>query len=343
MSTSARPILIILFISIVAIGGFLFFNNTEKTDEITLYGNIDIRQVELSFHDPEHVAKILVEEGERVEKGQLLAEQDLERFHYQLEKAKAQTEAQQQVVLRLVTGSRPEEIRRLRDEVKSLEAEVRFDEKEYQRVKKLVKRRLTSVESVDRAYARLIANQQKLAALKEQYRLAVIGPRKEDIAQAKALLKSFQSDLKLAEKALHDAHIYAPNPGIIQDRILEPGDMADLQTTVLTLALTEPLWARVYIPESQLGQLKYGMMATIHSDSYPDKSYRGWVGFISPSAEFTPKTVETPELRTSLVYQVRVFACNPQDELRLGMPVTVMIDTQTDKRIKKATECARHS
>jgi len=132
---------------------------------MTLYGNIDIRQVELSFHDPEHIAKILVQEGDEVKKDQLLAVQDLERFQYQLEKAKAQTEAQHQIVLRLVHGSRPEEIRRLRDEVKALEAEVLFDEKEYQRLKKLVKRKLTSVESVDRAYARLIANQQKLAAL----------------------------------------------------------------------------------------------------------------------------------------------------------------------------------
>jgi HlyD family secretion protein len=343
MSTSVRRILAILTIGIIAIVLFFFFNNTEKNNIITLYGNIDIRQVELSFHDPEHIAKILVEEGDKVEKGQLLAEQDLERFQYQLEKAKAQTEAQQQVVLRLVRGSRPEEIRRLRDEVKALEAEVRFDEKEYQRVKKLVKRRLTSVESVDRAYAKLISNQQKLAALKEQYRLAVIGPREEDITQAKAVLKAFQSDLKLAEKALHDAHIYAPNPGIIQDRILEPGDMANLQTPVMTLALTNPLWARVYIPESQLGQLKYGMPATIHSDSYPDKSYTGWVGFISPTAEFTPKTVETPELRTSLVYQVRVYVCNPQNELRLGMPVTVTINKLTDTRIKKTSECSEHS
>ncbi len=151
---------------------------------------------------------------------------------------------------------------------------------------------MTSVESVDRAYARLIANQQKLAALKEQYRLAVIGPRQEDIAQAKALLKSLQNEMKLAEKAFRDAHLYAPNPGIIQDRILEPGDMADLKTPVLTLALTEPLWARVYVPENQLGLLKYGMPASIHSDSYPDKSYHGWVGFISPTAEFTPKRLK---------------------------------------------------
>ncbi len=132
MSTSARPrpILFILAILVISITLYLVFKQSPNNDRMTLYGNIDIRQVELSFHDPEHIAKILVQEGDEVKKDQLLAVQDLERFQYQLEKAKAQTEAQHQIVLRLVHGSRPEEIRRLRDEVKALEAEVLSDEKE---------------------------------------------------------------------------------------------------------------------------------------------------------------------------------------------------------------------
>ena len=74
-----------------------------------------------------------------------------------------------------------------------------------------------------------------------------------------------------------------------------------------------------------MGEIFPGMQADIRTDSYPEKAYRGWIGFISPTAEFTPKAVETPDLRTRLVYQVRVFACNPQNELRLGMPATVEI------------------
>lgn len=94
---------------------------------------------------------------------------------------------------------------------------------------------------------------------------------------------------------------------------------------MLTLALNDPLWVRTYVPESKLGRVRPGMAAEVHTDSYPDKTYHGWVGFLSPTAEFTPKNVETPDLRTRLVYQARVFVCNPQDELRLGMPATVVI------------------
>jgi HlyD family secretion protein len=88
---------------------------------------------------------------------------------------------------------------------------------------------------------------------------------------------------------------------------------------------------RAYVSEPDLGKLKPGMTANVSTDSYPDKDYKAWVGFISPTAEFTPKSVETPDIRTSLVYQVRVFVCNPRNELRLGMPATVIIDlTQSD-------------
>jgi len=197
---------------------------------------------------------------------------------------------------------------------------------EFARMQNLVKKKLTSIESVDRARTEYVTAQERFHALKEQQKLAVIGPRVEDIAAAKALLKANESSLKLAKKTWQDGHLYAPADGIIQDRILEPGDMADSHIPVYTLALVDPVWARVYVPENQLGQLKYAMLAEITTDSYPNKSYQGWVGFISPTAEFTPKTVETPELRTHLVYQVRIFACNPQNELRLGMPVTVHID-----------------
>jgi HlyD family secretion protein len=101
--------------------------------------------------------------------------------------------------------------------------------------------------------------------------------------------------------------------------------MASPQRPVYTLAMTDPLWVRVYVKESDLGRIRPGMRAEVATDSYPNKRYGAWVGYISPTAEFTPKSVETTEVRSSLVYQVRIFVCNPQGELRLGMPATVTI------------------
>jgi len=167
--------------------------------------------------------------------------------------------------------------------------------------------------------------QARLKAAQETLQLAVLGARKEDIAAARATLEANRAALAIARKQLADAELHAPSEGIIQDRILEPGDMASPQHPVYTLALTDPVWVRAYVPGPQLGKLRPGMRAVVTTDSYPDARYQGWIGFISPTAEFTPKAVETTEVRTSLVYQVRVFVCNPQDQLRLGMPATITI------------------
>jgi HlyD family secretion protein len=113
---------------------------------------------------------------------------------------------------------------------------------------------------------------------------------------------------------------------VIQNRNLEPGEMASLDRPVVTLALIDPKWVRAYVPEPDLGRIKLGMTAKILSDSFPDQTFDGWIGFISPVAEFTPKTVETEDLRTKLVYEVRVFVHDSKDLLRLGMPVTVIVD-----------------
>jgi HlyD family secretion protein len=91
--------------------------------------------------------------------------------------------------------------------------------------------------------------------------------------------------------------------------------------------LTDPKWVRVYVPEPELGLVKLGLKANVYSDSYPNRPFDGWVGFVSPVAEFTPKSVETEDLRPHLVYETRVFLRDPDDQLRLGMPVSVTIES----------------
>ena len=129
----------------------------------------------------------------------------------------------------------------------------------------------------------------------------------------------------MAKQNLAYATLISPTDGVVQNRILEPGEMASPQRAVLSIAITDPKWVRVYAEEPDLGKINQGMAAEVTTDSFPGKKYEGWVGFISPVASFTPKTVETTELRSSLVYEVRVFVKDPADELRLGMPATVDI------------------
>jgi HlyD family secretion protein len=190
-----------------------------------------------------------------------------------------------------------------------------------------------SQQEVDTAKARVQTWQSARKAAEEELSLAIEGPRKEDIAAAKASLAALQAAKGMAEQRLIDTRLLAPAEGIIRNRIVEPGAMVQVGAPVLTLALANPLWVRAYVSEPDLGRVLEGMRAFIRTDSRPDKVYVGWVGFISPTAEFTPKTVETTELRTKLVYRVRVFASDPDQELRLGMPVTVQVMTKQEQAV----------
>lgn len=328
---------VLLVVAGCLIAGFYFRRDAPPSTQLTLYGNIDIRQVELSFREPERIAQILVQEGEQVKAGQLLATQVLNGYQYQVDLAAARLEVQQRQLDKLLHGSRPQEIGIARNDVKAAEASVTLAQKELQRLKTLAIRKLASSQSVDKAKAEYDSAKENLQALKKQYALTSIGPRAEDIQAAQAQLKADEASLELARKSWQDAHLQAPSDAVIQNRILEPGDMANSQTPVLTLALQDPLWARTYVEERDLGKLRHGMPVLVSSDSFPSKQYKGWIGYISPTAEFTPKAVETTELRTSLVYQLRVYVCNPQDQLRLGMPVTVNIDTAQSS--SSVTDC----
>jgi len=294
--------------------------------ELKLYGTMDIRDADLAFTEEERIAAVLVEEGDRVKAGQVLARLNTERIEAQIREAKARIAAQQEVVQKLRAGSRPQEIEEARAQVTAATAELQNAEVNRQRIKKTSGTGATSDQLLDNANSRLAVAQANLDESKSALALALEGPRKEDIAAAENTLEALKGSLAFLNVRLSDTTLAAPADGIVQNRILEPGEMAGPAKPVLTLALTDPKWARVYVSEPDLGRISSGMKAKIHSDSYPGKTVDGWIGFISPTAEFTPKAVETEELRTKLVYEVRVFAKDPDNMLRLGMPVTVTLE-----------------
>jgi HlyD family secretion protein len=320
-------LVVILLIALIAAGGWWYVDTGERPDEtrLTLYGNVDIREADLAFNNSEHIERLLVQEGDRVRKGQLLAVLHRERLQADVAAAEARVGAQKAVLTRLENGSRPEEVHQAQANVAAARAKLVDAQITFERTQSLYKEQAASRQALDDAEAGLNTARADLKVVEEALALAVEGPRVEDIEEARAKLKAEQAQLALAHEVFKDTELYAPSDGIVRNRILEVGDMATPQTPVFTLALTNPVWVRAYAPETALGKLAPGMKADVSTDSYPGKTYPGWVGFISPTAEFTPKNVETPELRTRLVYQVRIYVCNPQDELRLGMPATVSI------------------
>jgi HlyD family secretion protein len=380
-------ILLVLVLVLIAAGvGFWWWRSHRQQDsgELVLYGNVDLRQVQLAFDNSERIKEVLVQEGDRVKPGQVLARLDLSRLQPPVAQAEAQVAAQRAVVQRLRSGSRPEEIAQARAQVaaeravvqrlksgsrpeeiaqaraslESARADAANARLKYERAKNLsaikvgdrTEVRGVSQEELENTRAALDVAEAKVKVAEESLRLAVIGPRKEDIAEAEAKLANSEQALKLAEVGSRqediaqaesqlrmyeaqlallqqhraDAELRAPATAVVRTRLLEPGEMSSPQKPVFSLAIIDPKWVRAYVAEPDLGKVREGMKASVAVDSTPER-FEGWIGFISPVAEFTPKTVQTEQLRTSLVYEVRVFVKDPSDRLRLGMPTTVYI------------------
>jgi HlyD family secretion protein len=320
-------VLIVLVIVALAGAGVPWWLNRppRPAKEFALYGNVDLRQVLPAFNNNERITEVLPREGDRVRRGQVLARLDTGRLAPMLAQAEGQAEAQRRVVERLHNGSRPEEIAQSRALVESAKADLINAQQRYDRTQSAAKVGGASREELDSAKAALDVTQARLAVAEKGLELVLAGPRKEEIAEAEAKLRAAEAQVALLRRQLADAELVAPADAVVRSRLMEPGEMATPQRPVFSLALIDLKWVRAYVAESDLGKVRTGMATSVAVDSFPGRRFDGWIGFISPVAEFTPKQVQTEELRTSLVYEVRVFVTDPSDELRLGMPATVYL------------------
>ncbi len=318
---------------IAAVAGFLLVQHwtsgAKNQNRLVLYGNVDLRQVDLAFNNSERLAEMLVQEGDRVTRGQVLARLDTSRLKPEVAVAEATVAAQRAAVDRLHHGSRPQEIAQAQANVAAAEADQVNAEQQWARLEALIKLnagKAVSEQDVESATAALDSARARLTVAEKALELAVLGPRAEDIGQGEAQLRADQAQLDLLRRELADSELLAPSDAVVRSRLLEPGEMVSPQRPVLSLALVDPKWVRAYASEPDLGRIHSGTKASISTDSAPDWALPGWVGFIASVAEFTPKAVQTVELRSSLVYEIRVFVQDPRDELRLGMPATVRLE-----------------
>ena len=290
--------------------------------ELVLYGNVELRQVNLAFNDSARVTEILVDAGDQVTKGQVLARLDTSRMLPQVDQAEAQVAAQQAAVERLHNGSRPEEIAQARANLEAAQAEALNAHQQYERTSALAGRSVASQQDVDAARAAMDTADAKVRAAQTTLDLLIAGPRQEDIAQGEAQLRASEAQLASLREQLADAELVAPLDAVVRSRLMEPGDIAAPERPVFSLAIVDPKWVRAYVSEQDLARLRPGMSAEVAVDGLSNQ-LPGQIGYISPVAEFTPKSVQTTQLRTSLVYEVRVNVDDTNDVLRLGMPATV--------------------
>lgn len=306
------------------IGGYLWWQG-RPADGSVLYGNVDIRDVNLAFRVGGRVSEVLVDEGDAVQAGQLLARLDPAPLIHSRDSARANLAALTAANTLMHKGYRSEETDRARASLSAAEAAALEADKQWRRQSALAATGAISRGQLDSARSQRDQTQAQVRAAHEQLTQLETGYRPEEIAQSDAQLDGAKAALASAELALADAALTAPSDGIILTRAVETGSMVQAGATAFNLSLTTPVWVRAYVEEPWLGHFPSGARVQLTTDSRPDQPYQGVVGFVSPSAEFTPKSVETPDLRTHLVYRLRIVVQDPDPALRQGMPVTVRL------------------
>jgi len=387
-----RKRFIALAIILIAGGALLYSyflqNRRGEGTDIPVSGNIEVTTVDVSFKIAGKIEKLAVEEGDQVKEGQLIASLEHKDLIAQKSKAEATLEAvktriptlqknielQDQGTLQeisqaeaavqaadarlqqLLTGSRPQEIQSAKANLEQAQADLVKRKADMERAEKLFKSNFISAQEWDsakNAYEVALANLKKA---EENYALVVEGPRKEEIAAARAQWEQAQAGVKLAkarriqvevlrkelitaqaqvkeaassieviETQIGYSQLNAPLSGVVLVKSTEPGEFVVPGGAVVTLGDIEKPWLKAFITEGDLGKVKLGQKVSVTTDSYPGKAYPGRITFISSEAEFTPKNVQTAKERVKLVYRIKVALENPHRELKPGMPADAKI------------------
>lgn len=309
----------------VGLGGWLGYERLAANGELVMYGNVDIRQVDLSFMIEGKLAEVLVDEGAAVKQDDILARLDAQPYRYAVAQADAALTQAQANADKAVAGSRTKEIDNARAQLAEARARLANANAALERRRALLRDDAVSRQAFDDAERDVKVARATVASRDAQLALAVEGLRSEDVLAAKAAADAARAGLDQAKYKLEQTEIKAPNAGTILTRIREPGAVVGPNAPILTLSLTSPVWVRTYVEGPDLGRVAPGTKVSVMTDAPGGHPYQGTVGFVSPTAEFTPKAVETPDLRTDLVYRLRIVVDNADQALRQGMPVTVTL------------------
>jgi HlyD family secretion protein len=321
-----RMALLILAAAGAAAIGYAIFVHRTRDGDLQIYGNVDIRDVTLGFRVAGRLAAVEVDEGDSVRAGQPMARLDTVPLKLEESEARASAAALAARVALLKSGYRPEDVSQARATVAERRATLANADQQFVRQQQLkdtgaVAARVyeDALAVRDQARARLAAAESALAELEHGY-------RKQEVAEAEANELRALSLAAQAKQRLDDAVLVAPADGTVLTRAVEPGAILAAGSAAFTLSLRSPVWARVYVAEPDLGKVPPGRTVLLYTDSRPGQPYHGRIGFVSPTAEFTPKNVETTDLRTGLVYRARVVVTDADPALRQGMPVSVRLD-----------------
>ena len=322
------PLLMLLAAVIATI--FYFYPRLHQApapaNKLTLSGNIEAHESLVSFKVQGRIVELAIEEGQWVTAGAILARLDDADYKQKVDIEAANVQLRESNLALTLAGTRHQEIKAADQAVIDSQAELEQRKIDNERAQRLFARDAISAQDRDLAATALKRAEAQYQSAKERLSQAKEGSRKEDIAIARAHVKSARENLGLSRINLDYTTLHAPNNGVVTVRQAELGEVVSPGTPVVTLADLDHVWLRAYIAETDLGRIRWGQDSTIRTDTYLDKTYHGHISFIASNAEFTPKSVQTFKERVTLVYRIKIDVDNPNHELKPGMPADAEID-----------------
>jgi len=328
-----KKIIIILFgILFVTVGTLVYIgqkNNQNK--ELYYSGTIDTTQANLSFQVAGRVACVHVQEGQTVTQNQIVAELDRKEFESRYAQAKANLERalkskqQMETMLEVSRKTLPSEVARAQAIVQSARDTLKDAEKNYRRFEELFSKGVVSEKERDTLKLQYDVARSRLAESESQLKLAEgnltrINVIRQDIEVAKAQIDAAGAALNQAAIQLDYTQLKSPTNGIVTSRNIEPGETVTPGREVMTISDLSRVDLKIFVDETEIGRVSPGQEAEVKVDTFPHKTYTGYVSFVSPEGEFTPKLIQTKKERVKLVYLVKVSIVNPRLELKAGMP-----------------------
>jgi len=328
------PILILLAAAVAA-GVYFYPRLTKKQlplNQLTLSGNIEAHESLVGVKVAGRIVELPVEEGQQVVQGALLARLDDADFKQRVRIDEANVHVRDSNLELVQAGTRHQEVKAAQQTMIDAETDLQQKKLDNDRAQQLFAKDELSAQDRDRALTAVKRAEAIFSAAQQRYNEAAEGSREEEIAVARANFNQASANLGLSQVNLSYTVLHAPADGVVTVRQAELGEVVSPGAPVVTLSDLDHIWLRAYIAETDLGRIAWGQNATITTDTYPGKLYHGRISFISSTAEFTPKSVQTTKERVTLVYRIKIDIDNPNHELKPGMPADARIELSTARQ-----------
>jgi HlyD family secretion protein len=301
---------LILFVATTA-GAILTGCSGNDHEAIEASGIIEGTDVNIGTEVSGRVKEIRVDEGSQVQKGDTLLIIDDTDYQLQQRQAAANEEAMHAQYRLALEGSRKEDILQS-------EANFRAAEADYKRMKELLASQTVTQKQHDDAYARYVSAQQT-------YEKLVSGLRRDEIVVARAKRDQASAQTELLRKKVRDCYVVSPLAGTVTLKAIEAGELVSVGSNLFRITYLDKVSLTIYVAETDIGRVRLGQSAKVYIDAYEEKPFDGRIVYISPTAEFTPKNVQTKEERTKLVFAVKIQVDNPQGLMKPGLPADARI------------------